>query len=319
MLTLTAQRKNQKTFGIAHDPKEVGMGFFDKLKASVGVGGATIALEAACLATSTGKLPVVVTVKGGAIEQKLNGIELAMCLSMKEEQADGSSRLVFKDLFSTRLATAAVIKANETQRYEAAIDVPELSGLYPDSSDALQFIQDHEELLWKAAGPLPFASFTFPDVLIRCSADIPGAIDPSASQALIIVPEAAGILAPVQADTVNDVAAIAGAYSCQCVNEGDQWLVWWSTGFRVVAWGKLKAVVSVRPEGLVRTHTNPHVPRPSVLPRVQGETADTLPGGADEALALTKSLARQAGMSALTRPIGNAYFAVEELHVVHPT
>jgi hypothetical protein len=300
------------------DLKEDSMGFFDKLKASVGVGGATISMEAASLATSSGKLPVVITVKGGNLEQKLNGIEVFMRMSVSEKQADGSTRQISKDLFTTRLATSAVIRPNEAQRYTITLDVPPLQLLYADSQDFLQFVlNDQPEFQWKAEGPLPFTGFSFPDVTIGCSADIPGAIDPSTSQVLIIVPEAAGELTPVRVDAVDEIEAIANAYSCQCINQGDQWLVWWSAGdSRVVGWGKLKAIVSMRGEELVRTHTNPHVPRLSVLPRQAGETADTMPGGAEEALALAHQLSRDAGMTAMTRPIGNAFFAVEDLRVV---
>lgn len=110
-------------------------------------------------------------------------------------------------------------------------------------------------------------------------------------------------------------ARLDKAYQVFAFKGPEQWFMWWSLGSRVVAFADLKAVASVRPEGVVRTYTNPSVPKPSVLAKLDGEAIDRRDGEMDEAFAWADELATQAKLTVLPRPIGNAVFALDRLHI----
>ena len=296
------------------------MGFFDKLKASVGIGGATVHLDAPTIATSTGNFRVDVAVRAGKLEQKLDGIDATLTVWRKETKPDGQTSNTSSELWRGRIDTAGkpVLRPGDEHRFESVVEAPALQDLYEDPQMYLQLIDDPEELRWRADGPLPFADYALPALTLTASADIPGAIDPSASRSLFVIPEAARELhegaVPYRLNRVGPMSdaelsrRLAGAYLACPINQAEQWFIWWSLGTRVVAWANLKAIVSVRPEGVVRTHTNPNVPKQSVLAKLPSETEDQRPGEMDEAFDWARSLATEAKLTVLPRPIGNAVF-----------
>jgi sporulation-control protein spo0M len=307
--------------------KEQPVGFFDKLKASVGVGGAGIQLSAPRVVCSDEGFRVRIAVTGGALEQKLNGLDVSLGSEFMQQTQQGFTT-AFEELWKKRIDTAArsVIAKGSDNNFELECVAPSCQSLYVDDLEqyaalVLDSASNEEATHWEAEldQPLPFVSnWEGRKSWLNASADIPGAIDPSHRVRLHVIPEAAGQLTAVGKVTEDQLLAIlkkAKATRVFVSNSSDDWFVWWSQGGgRVVGTAELRAIASVRPEGVVRSHTNRNIPLGSVLSKLPGETEDTLPGELPEARALARRLAEQAGLDAvLPRPVGNAIFGLSRL------
>ncbi len=64
------------------------MGFFDKIKASVGIGGAELSIDCPQFLTSEQPFTAKVTVRGGKIEQKLNKLDLFFRIEAPPAEGD---------------------------------------------------------------------------------------------------------------------------------------------------------------------------------------------------------------------------------------
>lgn len=295
------------------------MGFFDKIKASIGVGGATIAVDAPLLVTANADYAVKVTVTGGKLAQKLNAIDLALTRKVEKRSPEGTTTTQTESVWTTRKETAGqVIEPGQVLTFELSAFAPPLQTLFDDPNDfGVLMVASDEELAWATDAPMPFASAALPQLTLVASADIPGAIDPADSRSIIVLPEAEVPLAPASHMSDEELSSrLGGAQQVWAMNHlGDQWFVWWTAGMATVACAELKAVASVRPEGVVRTYTNDRVPKVSVLDKQSNESAPQRPGGLDEAFDWARELAAQTNLTVLPRPVGNAVFALDRVQI----
>jgi hypothetical protein len=303
------------------------MGFLDKLKASVGVGGAKVTLRAPAVVCSGAHVPVQITVHGGDLEQKLNAIDLVVEVTRtKPDQAkhEATTQEAWKGRIDAG-SKNAIAKRGDLH-FEGAVEFPTCQSLYVDDPEryALLVVESDgtdEQTRWDAEGPLPFAEgWEMDTVTLIASAEIPGAIDPKAQHRVHVIPEAASPLrrtGPLQESVLSERLRAAGAERVWVSNSSDVWFLWWARGDgRVVGWARLLAATLLRPEGVIRAHTNPRIPASSVLAKVPTETADQVAGGFEEAHAWAVQLANEAGLDCvLPRPVGNAVFALADTHL----
>ncbi len=306
------------------------MGWLDKVKASVGVGGATIELLMPTAATGGGSVSVRVIVRGGKIEQRLNGVQVTMEVwpdpnAPREANtpAPGPAIAIDKRIPGSE---GLVLAPGAELFFETTIEVPECTALYQDAADryaGLVLGTEDDEAAWRVAdpdAPLPTMNgWESKQVMVRVSADIPGAIDPSTATQLHVIPEAAG---PMSMTGVLDEGALLGrlealgAERALLSSDGERWFIWGARGDgRVVGHSPLQVICSVRPEGVMRATTNPRIPVPSVFAKLPSETTERIEGGMPEARAWAQSLvqARGGGTLLLPRPLGNAYAALTGL------
>jgi hypothetical protein len=309
------------------------MGFFDKVKASVGIGGAKIELRAPHVVFAHGAVPVDLTIKGGNLDQILKGIDLGLYVEKQVDEPSpqgGSStrRTVTTELAKHRIAmpqSEHSISRGTITTFTGTLTVPEFHQCYEGQPHQMQFssLVDLEDDPFAMGRDLDRPLPTLDDLDMRrfevsASADIPGAVDPSARQQVFVLPEPAGTARPIGKLATHDLWETlrgGGARRAFPVFAGDRWFLWLgSESGQVAALADLQAIVSVRPEGVVRSYTNPSIPLPSVLGKLPSETDDRIPGGMVEARAWAERLARDADVvGVLARPIGNAYFAVNNV------
>lgn len=306
------------------------MGWFDKVKASVGVGGATIELLMPVAATSGSNVPVRVIVRGGKIEQRLNVVQVTMEVwpdpnTPREGNAPAPGPAVLVDK-RVPGSEGLVIAPGAELFFETTLEAPVCTTLYEDEPEryaGLVLGTEDDEAVWRVDDldtPLPTMSgWESKKVMVRVSADIPGAVDPSTATQLHVIPEAAGpmsMASSLDADTLLARLEALGAERALLSNESDRWFIWWARGTgHVVGYSPIQIVCSVRPEGVVRATTNPRIPVPSVFAKLSSETAERIDGGMDEARAWAQSLvqARGGGTVLLPRPVGNAFAALTGL------
>ncbi len=304
------------------------MGLFDKLKASVGVGGATIELVVPRIVTSESPVPVRAVVRGGKLEQKLNGVDCALEIwpervpTTDNKPAPGPAVQSFGKLPGSAGKTIA---PGAELVFEHGFTAPACQSLYaasPDRYAQLVIEIEDDPMLWDAEGPLPMVSdWESATALLTASADIPGAIDPSSKVRLFVIPEAAGKLSPAGAIGEEALASrlqAAGAYRAFVSSSDDLWFVWWARGDgRVVAHSPIQVVCSVRPEGVVRAYDNERVPVASRLPKQASDSGAPTPGGPDEAQDLARRVIAEAKAGVLMpRMIGNAWVALTDLRLL---
>lgn len=304
------------------------MGLFDKLKASVGVGGATIELVVPRIATSEAPVAVRAIVRGGKLEQKLNGVDCALEIwpervaTTDNKPAPGPAVQSFGKLPGS---TGKTIAVGAELVFEHGFTAPACQALYeasPDRYAQLVIETEDDPTLWQADGPLPMASdWESATVMVTASADIPGAIDPSSKVRLFVIPEAAGKLTP--AGNISEEALVsrleaAGAYRAIVSSSDDHWFMWWARGDgRVVAYSSIQVVCSVRPEGVVRAYDNDRIPIGSRLPKQASDTGAPTPGGPDDAQDLARRVIAEAKAGVLMpRMVGNAWVALTDLRII---
>jgi hypothetical protein len=314
------------------DCSSVCMGFFDKIKASVGIGGAKIELLSSPIVTSGARLPVRAVVRGGKLAQILNCVELSLEVwpedAPREEGKPAPGPAVVA-LGKMPGSEGKAIGVGAELLYEMGVDAPLCQELYqaaPERYAALVLSSDEdEETAWNREGPVPMTdSWESAKTYLLASADIPGAIDPSAKVRLHVIPEAAGTMARAGRMTEEQFSARLtelGAERIFVSSADDQWFAWWSRGDgRVVAYSPIQMVCSVRPDGVHRTYDNERIPVPSRFPKQASESAPVHAGEMDEAFALARKLVAEARPNApavlLPRPVGNAVAALTELHIV---
>lgn len=304
------------------------MGLFDKLKASVGVGGATLELHVPRIVTSESTVPIRATVRGGKIEQKLDGVLASLEVwperipSTDGKPAPGPA---VEALGKLPGSTGKTIQPGAQLVFEHGFTAPACQALYAASPERYaQLVVESEEdpTLWAGEGPLPMISdWESATVHLTASADIPGAIDPAAKVRLFVIPEAAGKLSPAGAITEEALEArlgAAGAHRAFVSSSEDQWFVWWARGDgRVVAHSPIQVVCSVRPEGVVRGYLNERIPEPSRLAKQASDTGQAVPGGPDEAQQLARRVIAEAGAGVLLpRMVSNAWVTLTDLRIL---
>lgn len=304
------------------------MGFFDKLKASVGIGGATIELLAPPIATSGSKLPIRAVVHGGKLAQKLDGIDVSFLVEPERNPFRKESEPA-PSTASTALGKMPGSDGHQIQPgndlfFEMSVTMPECQQLYAEAPDRyaallLPSADDDDPTIWNADGPLPMTDdWESARLFIHASADIPGAIDPASQARVHLIPEAAGPLSavgPMTPDALQQRLSAIGAERVIVSSSGEQWFAWWARGDgRVVAYSPLQVVCSVRPEGVVRAHDNERIPAPSRFPKQAFESSDRLEGEMEEARAWAERLVAQANAGTLlTRPVGNVWCVLRQL------
>ncbi len=305
------------------------MGFFDKIKASVGIGGAKIELLSSPIVTSGAKLPVRTVVRGGKLAQTLNAVELTLEVwPEKQPPVEGKPAPgpAVTSLGKMAGSEGKAIAPGAELFFEGGLEAPLCQDLYqadPTRYAALLLSwEGDEETAWNREGPVPMTdSWESATAYVVASADIPGAIDPSAKQRIHVIPEAAGKMsrAPLMADdALTGMLEARGAERVFVSNSGDVWFAWWSRGDgRVVAYSPLQIVCSVRPDGVHRACDNERIPAPSRFPKQASESTLVHAGELDEAFALARSLVTTARAGVvMPRPIGNAVAVLTELMVV---
>jgi hypothetical protein len=295
------------------------MGFFDKLKASVGIGNTTVVLEAPYAVTSEQAFVAKVTLKGGAHQQKLTRLDAQFVINHKtsafEENVPPDTRV---DLAVPKLS--GDLAPGSTTTYELPLKALPMQDLFADAQDYAQvLLGEDEERLWQADGPLPFISMALGK---RCElyvgADIPGAPDPGASVPLLHLPQAMGPLvlqAGLTTAGFDTRLRELGATRVWVSNATNRWFVFWQNAEGLtVAHSPLEVVCSVRPDGLHRAYGNPNIPKESAMQRLSHEAEAQREGGLEDGRAWAEELvARTPGAVLLSRPIGNAWAALTQV------
>lgn len=308
------------------------MGWFDKIKASVGVGGATVELFAPAVVTGEAPFAVRALVRGGKIQQRLNAVTVTLEVwpdpSERREGEPAPGPTVLAELKMPG-SEGRDIAPGADLFFEAMMTAPPCQVLYDDAQRYAELVLGHlvdeDPAAWQVSdldAPLPSVNgWESKQVMLRVTADIPGAIDPSATAQVHVIPQAAGPMS--FASNLDEAAfvdrlAVLGAVRAMISTAGDRWFVWWAraTG-HVVAYSPLQVVSSVRPDGVHRATTNPNIPAPSVFARLPTETIEHMDGGLDEARAWARSLVREHGRGAvlLPRPMGNAFVALTQVAI----
>jgi hypothetical protein len=309
------------------------MGFFDKLKASVGIGGAKIEVDGPLIVTSGAKLGYKVTVRGGKLKQELHGVDVSLEFWPDPATARGPGAEgkptpgpTVRALGKLPGSEKQTIAPDATMRFEGGLEAPPWQDLYAAAGERYAYLllgtDEPDETTWDEDGPLPFTdTWESAVTYLVASADIPGAIDPSAKTRVHVLPEAKGPLAPTKVTSgadLTDRLAAAGATRVFVSNASDQWFVWW-TGVdgKVVAWSPLQVVCSVRAEGVVLAHDNERIPALSRFPRPATEARATIEGDMADGRAWAEQLVAEtrAGV-VLPRPVGNAWVALTALRMV---
>jgi hypothetical protein len=294
------------------------MGFFDKIKASVGVGGAKIQLKVGrSYYFSDETVPVTVTLLGGKLAQKCHKIDLTLT---RTRDLDDEEIEALKAKGQQNPST----RTTETL-FELALPGSENLTIAPDSQ---------KEFVTELALPLD-ARALFADqqeFRITVSADIPGAIDPSDSASVKVLPprpanpergtmKKTGKLEPEAfAELINSLGVDSNAAIID--PDADTWVIYFMNVARiVVAHGEVQAVCSLREENeVVRTFTNPRVKPSQVLGRLGDDDVERVSGGLPEALEMARRVVPKSSADAFYPEVfGNTLFAFHNLHVYHGT
>lgn len=308
------------------------MGWFDKMKASVGVGGASVQLFVPAVVTSGATFPVRVLVRGGKVQQRLTALNVAFEVwpdpSERREGEPAPGPAMLAEIVVPGSAGRDILPGADLF-FETTLTAPPCQALYADATRYAELVlgppPEEDPAAWHTDdldAPLPSVDrWESKEVMVRVTADIPGAIDPSASARVHVIPEAVG---PMAASSVLDEAALLsrlealGATRAMISTAGDQWIMWWARGTgHVVAYGPLQVVCSVRPDGVHRATANPRIPAPSVFAKLPSEGTEHIDGGIHEARAWAQKLVQEHGRGAvlLPRPMGNAFVALTQVTI----
>lgn len=289
------------------------MGFFDKLKASVGIGGAKVSLQVGRpYYFSDEHVGVTVTLTGGKIAQKCQKLVITLDRT-RERDADEIEAQKAKGqqnppTSATDTLLTLTIPATENLAIEpASVHTFELEFALPVDEHAL-FADTHQ-------------------FRVSASADIPGAIDPSDSAALRVLPPRpanperghmyyTGKLTP---EAFLSLVGSLGVDSNAAIMDpdADTWVIYFMNVARiVVAHGEVQAVCSLRDDNkVVRTFANPKVKPGQVLGKQGDDDVESITGGLPEALALAREVVARSDADALyPEPFGNTLFAFRRLH-----
>lgn len=294
------------------------MGFFDKIKASVGVGGAKIQLQVGrSYYFSDETVSITVTLLGGKLTQKCHKIDVSFTRTrdLDEEELEA---LKAKGQQNPSTRTTETL-------CELALPGSENLTIAPDSKQAF---------VTEIALPID-AHALFADqheFRINVSADIPGAIDPSDSASIKVLPprpanpergtmKKTGKLEP---EAFHELIASLGVDSNAALmdSDADTWVIYFMNVARiVVAHGEVQAVCSLREDNeVVRTYTNPRVKPSQVLGRLGDDDVEKVSGGLDEAIEMARGVvAKSSADSFYPEVFGNTLFAFNNLHVYHGT
>src|SRR5688572_16196649 len=165
------------------------MGLFDKLKASVGIGGATVELQAPTFVHAQSKTTAMIAIKGGKLEQIVNGVDVSLDGTREVEEKDpqtGNMRTTTKSfaVIEQRIESKGEkVAAGGLKSFEIGLDIPAVRDAYPGlhEIDFWEISDDSDDPARLAADlDTPLPTIELPALSLRASADIPGAIDPSA-------------------------------------------------------------------------------------------------------------------------------------------
>lgn len=289
------------------------MGFLDKLKASVGIGGAKVQLQPKrSYYFGDENVEVTVTLTGGKVEQKLHKLELSILRTRDLAAAEiDASKAKGQENPPTRSTDTLL-----TLAFPGTEDVT----IAPGSTQTfnLEFgIPGDEHTLFSDSH----------DYHVTVAADIPGAIDPSDSVAIKVLPprpaspeggsmRAAGKLTPeafqaqLKALHVESNAAVMDP-------DADTWVIYFMNASRtVVAHGEVQAVASLRDGEVVRTFTNTKLKPSQVLGKQGDDDVERAPGGLEAALEMARKVVPKSDADAFyPEPFGNTIFAFKDLQV----
>lgn len=289
------------------------MGFFDKLKASVGIGGAKVSVEVGRpYYFSDEHVSVKVTLTGGKIAQKCHKLVVTLDRTRERDSDEIAAEKARGQQNPPSTATDTLL----TLTIPGTEDVT----IAPDSTQTfdLEFaLPVDEHALFADAHKFN----------VSASADIPGAIDPSGSATLRVLPPRpanperghmyyTGKLTP---EAFLSLVGSLGVDSNAAIMDpdADTWVIYFMNVARiVVAHGEVQAVASLRDDNkVVRTFTNPKVKPGHVLARQGDDDVESITGGLPEALALAREVVARSDADALyPEPFGNTLFAFRKLH-----
>lgn len=289
------------------------MGFFDKIKASVGIGGAKIKLQVARhYYFGDENVEVTVMLVGGKVAQKLNKLEVSVdrtrtlapedveALKAKGEQNPSSTA---KD---TLLTLAFPGTENVTIEPESILTFNLEFGIPRDEHSTLSDAHDYR---------------------VTVTADIPGAIDPHDSVAIKVLPprhtsadqgsmRKTGKLTP---EAFQKLTQSLGVQSNAAIMDPDAetWVIYFMNADRhVVAHGEVQAVASLRDNEVVRTFTNSKLKPAHVLGKQGDDDVERVAGGGlEQALEMARKVVPGSDADAFyPEPFGNTIFAFKNLH-----
>lgn len=293
------------------------MGFLDKLKASVGIGGAKVQLQAKrSYYFGDENVEITVTLHGGKVAQKCHKLEVSIQrtrdLPTEEVEAKKSSGQENPSTRVTDTLLTLVFPGTEDVTIEpGSAQVFNLEFGIPGDEHTL-FSDSHE-------------------YRVTVAADIPGAIDPSDSVALKVLPPRPsnperGAMKPTGKLTPEAFKALVdslGVESNAAVMDpdADAWVIYFmNVGRVVVAHGEVQAVASLRDGEVVRTFTNAKVKPAHVLGKQGSDDVDRVPGGLEQAIEMARKVVPNSDADAFyPEPFGNSIFAFKNLKVYRGT
>ncbi len=293
------------------------MGFFDKLKASVGIGGAKIKLQVGRnYYFGDENVQVTVTLQGGKVEQKLNKLEV----SVNRTRTLGDEEI-------------AELKAKGQQNPTTNVTDTLLTLTFPGTENVT--IAPESTLTFNLEFGIPGDEHTLysdaHEYRVTVAADIPGAIDPSDSVAIKVLPprpanpergamKRTGKISP---EAFHELVQSLGVESNAAVMDPDAetWVIYFMNVARiVVAHGEVQAVASLRDGEVVRTFTNPKVKPSQVLGKQGAEDVEKLPGGLEQALEMARKVVPNSDADSFYPEVfGNTIFAFKNLYVYRGT
>lgn len=290
------------------------MGFFDKLKASVGIGGAKLSLQVGRpYYFGDEHLDITVTLRGGKVAQTCHKLVITLDRTRQHDAEE-----------------LATLRAKGQESPPASATETLLTLTIPGTEDlAIAPDSTHTFTLEVGLPQDPHALFADAhEFTLRATADIPGGVDPAATTRVKVLPPRpadpergqmgrAGKLTPeaflakIGSLGVDSNAAIMDP-------DADTWVIYFMNAERVVvAHGEVQAVCSLRDgDKVVRTFTNKRLRPGQVLARQGDDDVESVAGGLPEALAMAREVVARSDADALyPEPFGNTLFAFRKLYV----
>jgi len=294
------------------------MGFFDKLKASVGIGGAKVQLQAKrSYYFGDENVEITVTLHGGKVAQKCHKLEVSVqrTRELPTEEVEATKKSSGQENPSTRVTDTLL-----TLTFPGTEDVT----IEPGSAQTfnLEFgIPGDEHTLFSDSH----------EYRVTATADIPGAIDPSDSVAIKVLPprpanpergamQATGKLTPEAFKELVDSLGVE-SHAAVMDADADAWVIYFMNAGRiVVAHGEVQAVASLRDGEVVRTFTNSKVKPAHVLGKQGDDDVERVPGGLEQAIEMARKVVPNSDADAFyPEPFGNSIFAFRSLRVYRGT
>ncbi len=293
------------------------MGFFDKLKASVGIGGAKVQLQAKrSYYFGDENVEITVSLLGGKVAQKCHKLEVSI--------------LRTRDLADAEVAAK---KAAGQESPPTRVTDTLLTLVFPGTEDVT--IAPGSTQTFNLEFGIPGDEHTLfsdtHDYQVTVGADIPGAIDPSDTVSIKVLPprpanpergemRRTGKLSPEAFKALIDSLGVESNAAIMDP-DAETWVIYFMNVARiVVAHGEVQAVASMREGEVVRTFTNTKLKASQVLGKQGDDDVAKVPGGLDEALAMAARVVPGSDADGFyPEPFGNSIFAFKNLYVYRGT